>query len=584
MFEGKYSVGGIASCWTLLFAMTMSAVAAAQNVDVQHYRAAPGPGDLMNVTASRPIGFLEVHSSLTLFYANDEAYWTDDDDVDVRPITDRFSTQLTVALGLPKGFDIGVLVPVNLWQRRVDYPRPGDDDNAAGLGDVMLLAKASIVDNREGGFGLAAGFDLGFPTGRKDAWMRDKGVSFAPRITADYRHPKGMLLALNLGYNVRPDVAVNEMDRRRDALLLGAGAEVPFGVYGLSILGEVNISLAMPPPKTEGAMERLSPVEFLGALRWRRAALSVTLGGGAGLTDGYGAADWRTLLALAYHFATASPAPETAAPDASEPDETPESASTPPAAAAPQHDGGATSTAETTPSDADDMTAITHGRPSAAERAQAGEARLSPEAFDAAADPDPDGDGFISETDLCPAKPEDWDGFEDDDGCPEADNDKDGIPDAEDSCVLEPEVINGVDDDDGCPDEGESSVSIASDQIVMKQKVFFVVGSDKLTPESHAVLDEVAGFLKKAWTVRLVRIEGHTDNEGDPEMNVYLSERRARRVQQYLINKGVSSRRLQAKGFGPKHPVASNDTAEGRAENRRVAFAILERLDSGGAP
>src|SRR5690606_21850596 len=71
--------------------------------------------------------------------------------------------------------------------------------------------------------------------------------------------------------------------------------------------------------------------------------------------------------------------------------------------------------------------------------------------------PDTDGDGVDDPKDKCPEEPEDTDGYEDTDGCPDPDNDGDGIPDERDEGVDEAEDMNGVDDEDGCPDEGEAS-------------------------------------------------------------------------------------------------------------------------------
>src|SRR5262249_25783383 len=65
---------------------------------------------------------------------------------------------------------------------------------------------------------------------------------------------------------------------------------------------------------------------------------------------------------------------------------------------------------------------------------------------------DTDGDGINDDVDKCPQEPEDKDGFQDDDGCPDSDNDSDGIPDAADKCPNEPEDKDGFQDDDGCPD------------------------------------------------------------------------------------------------------------------------------------
>jgi len=67
--------------------------------------------------------------------------------------------------------------------------------------------------------------------------------------------------------------------------------------------------------------------------------------------------------------------------------------------------------------------------------------------------PDSDGDGVVDTEDKCPKEPEDTDGFEDTDGCPDPDNDADGVPDNRDECIDEPETKNEFQDEDGCPDE-----------------------------------------------------------------------------------------------------------------------------------
>jgi OOP family OmpA-OmpF porin len=96
-----------------------------------------------------------------------------------------------------------------------------------------------------------------------------------------------------------------------------------------------------------------------------------------------------------------------------------------------------------------------------------------------------------------------------------------------------------------------------------------------LTQESFATLDQVAASLLVHEDVRL-EIGGHTDATGGRAHNVELSIRRAESVRQYLIQKGVAADRLEAKGYGPDRPIASNRTREGRAANRRVE---LNRLD-----
>src|SRR5450432_3372842 len=78
---------------------------------------------------------------------------------------------------------------------------------------------------------------------------------------------------------------------------------------------------------------------------------------------------------------------------------------------------------------------------------------------DGCPDPDNDGDGILDVDDLCPNDPEDKDGFEDADGCPDPDNDKDRILDKDDKCPNEPETYNGFQDEDGCPDRGRVVVT-----------------------------------------------------------------------------------------------------------------------------
>ena len=104
--------------------------------------------------------------------------------------------------------------------------------------------------------------------------------------------------------------------------------------------------------------------------------------------------------------------------------------------------------------------------------------------------------------------------------------------------------------------------------------VTFDVGSASLKPEFRATLDKVAQSLID-YPNSLVDVYGHTDSTGSDAFNQTLSENRARTVMNYLISKGVPAARLRSQGFGETMPVASNDTAEGRAKNRRVEIKIV---------
>ncbi len=105
--------------------------------------------------------------------------------------------------------------------------------------------------------------------------------------------------------------------------------------------------------------------------------------------------------------------------------------------------------------------------------------------------------------------------------------------------------------------------------------VQFEFDSSKLTSDAKVVLMEVIEAMKKYPNVKL-EIQGHTDNVGEEAYNITLSQERAQAVKDYMVNNGVSTTRLTTKGYGENRPLASNDTAEGRALNRRIEFVIVK--------
>ncbi|MEO0811253.1 MAG: OmpA family protein [Myxococcota bacterium] len=171
-------------------------------------------------------------------------------------------------------------------------------------------------------------------------------------------------------------------------------------------------------------------------------------------------------------------------------------------------------------------------------------------------DPDLDEDGILDAYDRCVEQAEDHDGFEDWDGCPDLDNDGDGVPDADDECPDHPDVNCGRNLD-------------------VSGKIYFASGSDSiLVGRSRRALKSVLAQLEGN-SIRL-EVRGHTDSRGKPTKNRRLSNKRARAVVRYLRRRGVKRERLSALGLGPDEPIAENDTREGRAQNRRVEFRVLE--------
>jgi outer membrane protein OmpA-like peptidoglycan-associated protein len=106
--------------------------------------------------------------------------------------------------------------------------------------------------------------------------------------------------------------------------------------------------------------------------------------------------------------------------------------------------------------------------------------------------------------------------------------------------------------------------------------VLYETNSAELKRESDGELDRIVAALNSTPTLSAI-IEGHSDSTGPDAYNQSLSERRAKSVADYLIDRGVSSNRLQWKGYGESQPIADNTTADGRAQNRRV---VLRRPDA----
>ena len=212
---------------------------------------------------------------------------------------------------------------------------------------------------------------------------------------------------------------------------------------------------------------------------------------------------------------------------------------------------------------------------------------------------DSDSDRIPDDIDRCPLDPEDQDGFQDEDGCPDADDDNDGIVDKMDACPHNPGPIenrgceifdrdgdkDGIADSkdkcpaepgvepDGCP-KRYTLVEVKKDRIELKQQVHFASAKYRILPDSFALLDQVVQVLKDYPKMR-VSIQGHTDSVGGEASNMRLSQRRAEAVLEYVAARGVSPDRLEAVGFGPTKPIASNRTARGRALNRRTEFRIV---------
>ncbi len=116
---------------------------------------------------------------------------------------------------------------------------------------------------------------------------------------------------------------------------------------------------------------------------------------------------------------------------------------------------------------------------------------------------------------------------------------------------------------------------IETGQVIRLNNLFFIFDTDKLIDESLGELNQLLTTLKDNPKMK-VEIVGHTDSKGSDDYNMSLSERRARAVVNYLIEKGISEKRLTSKGYGETKPIAINDTDEGQQQNRRVEFVVID--------
>jgi len=203
--------------------------------------------------------------------------------------------------------------------------------------------------------------------------------------------------------------------------------------------------------------------------------------------------------------------------------------------------------------------------------------------------PDTDGDGIPDKDDACPTEPgpkalngcpdTDGDGVADKDddcptvagpaankGCPWPDRDGDGVPDKDDLC---PDKVGTV-ANNGCPEVTEGVRKALN---AYAKTILFDTGKSTIKAQSAEVLQNIIEILEE-YSYANFNIEGHTDSVGSEALNEKLSQARASSVMNYLIEKGIASNRLNAKGYGESNPIDTNKTREGRANNRRVEINL----------
>ncbi|MBK9071299.1 MAG: OmpA family protein [Myxococcales bacterium] len=461
-----------------------------------------------------------------------------------------------------------------------------DDISGFGLGDTRLGLKAQLL---KGGLNLAILGEGVIGTGGGEAYRGERDWALSPALLASFGAGP-LRFSLNLGYIMRKqstvaDLVVDDEVFGRAAVALGLGR-----ARALELQAGVQLGSAK-----DEFFSRVSsdPAEVLFGLAYnvgRKQRAQIFATGGVGLNEGYGTPDWRALggVRIGAGLADApAKAKDTDGDGISDPND---------ACINDKEDADKFEDDDGCPEADNDKDGILDGDDKCPNE---------PETVNQVADEDGcpdvgdrDRDGLADDTDKCPDEAEDFDGFEDENGCPDLDNDKDGVADTADKCPMEPGPVenNGCPDTDGdgdgvvdrldnCPNEPgpkENQGCKAKQQVVITDTglqildiVYFKTNSDVILKKSYPLLNNVAAVINAQTRIAKIRVEGHTDSQGDDESNLDLSQRRADSVKAYLIQKGVAAERLQGQGFGETMPVDSNDTKAGRAKNRRVEFKIV---------
>lgn len=189
---------------------------------------------------------------------------------------------------------------------------------------------------------------------------------------------------------------------------------------------------------------------------------------------------------------------------------------------------------------------------------------------------DRDGDGIADSMDTCP----DAKGPKTDNpkwnGCPE-DADGDGVKGEKDACPNDKGPPSPDPKQNGCP----KLARVVDNEIVMKQQVqFHVYGkhrNETVSPVSQALMNEIRDAITQHPEIAKIEVQGHTDDSGNEEFNQRLSQERADAVRQWLIDAGIPADKLVAKGYGYTKPLGDNRIRQGRQQNRRVQFVIIEK-------
>jgi len=570
------AVAGVAIALIALLFALIPETAGAQDLpeyQLQRFRPAAGPADYLD-TYSTGVGEpFEPNGGMYLDFADGPLRIATAEETGNQPVQSQMTASVLASMAVHNRAEVGLLLPSTLLQTSGDLEPVLQSDTPStpsmspqGLNDFRFSGKYQIRNLLTNQFGLAGILHVYLPTGTKDTFTGDDAIGGDLLVAGETWLWEGARLAVNLGYRYRNQPQLFRGATMGDEILWSVAGRVPLLVQNVDLLAELDGGVSVASDDFPGTLrQREYPIELRAASRIKLTPIwAFTVGLGGRIGDGIGAPNVRGFLGFGTQWVSGGNFSYDYDHDGiyGDADNCPKQ----PEDSDGFEDGDGCPDPD---NDGDGVRDVDDECPNTPEGAEVDK--------DGCVEKDRDGDGITDAEDECPDTPEDFDDYQDDDGCPDPDNDGDGLTDLEDECPLESETENGYKDEDGCPDKPGETIRVVNEKIVINEKIHFDTGKAKIQNQSYSVLNELAAVLEENPAVKLVRIEGHTDNRGAEAYNRKLSQRRADSVRDYLINQGVSPNRLAAEGYGESKPIAPNDTAEGRRNNRRVEFDILRR-------
>lgn len=428
----------------------------------------------------------------------------------------RTTAELVGAIALWDRLEIGLALPVILQQTNDDIPGATVPNlSSTGIGDLRLVPKLELANQEQIGVDIAVMLGVTLPTGGRSAYRGAHGVTASPELIVS-RSFGIVRAAVNLGYLIRPDRDSINLRVANELYAMAGVAVRPIQLLELGVTSYVFTQASHPfTDRNETATEVDGFAQF-----YLPEDILLFAGAGAGVTQGFGAPDYRLFAGIRY------------APQKREPPKPVEPPPPPP------------------PSDRDGDGII--------------------DEKDACPDVPETVNGFEDE-DGCPDEPPPPPPPEPIAAPVVLDRDGDGVPDAVDNCPDVP----GSPDFQGCPEA--QRVRIEKDRLYITETVRFATGKAIIDKRSFALLNNIAAVLIAHPEIQEMEVAGHTDDVGSDASNLVLSQKRSAAVVAYLIKAGVAGSRLQSAGYGESRPIMVGTSTQARAANRRVEFNIRHR-------